>query len=110
MASISTLVLQSSLETKYRCTEVIILWDETLNFSALSIAFLGRWGGIWEAQRGYTFTAEDNKQTDIKLIQKFDNWKYANNGIEKRMPWISGARLTTSSDAYSDWWGTITGR
>ncbi|KAJ7386461.1 metalloendopeptidase [Desmophyllum pertusum] len=25
------------------------------------------------------------------------------------MPWISGPRLTTSYDAYSNWWGTITG-
>ncbi|KAL9951076.1 hypothetical protein ACROYT_G043672 [Oculina patagonica] len=69
----------------------------------------GRWGGIWTAQRGYTFTAEDNKQTDIELIQKFDNWEYSNSGIEKRMPWISGARLTTSNNAYSSWYGTITG-
>ena len=85
------------------------LGDETLNFSALSIAFSGRWGGIWEAPRGYTFTAEDNEQTDIKLIQKFDNWIYSKFGIEKRMPWISGPRLTTSRYAYP-WWGTITGR
>jgi len=68
----------------------------------------GRWGGIWEAQRGYTFTPKNNKQTDIELIKKFDNWDYSNSGIEQRMPWISGARLTTSGDAYSNWWGTIT--
>ncbi|RMX44841.1 hypothetical protein pdam_00009262 [Pocillopora damicornis] len=68
-----------------------------------------RWGGVWKAPRGYTFTAEDNKQTRVELLKKFDNWKYANSGIEQRMPWISGARLTTSEDAFYKWEGTITG-
>lgn len=71
--------------------------------------FLGHWGGIWTAQRGYSFIAKNNKQSDIDLIKKFDNWEYSDGGIEKRMPWISGARLTTSNNAYSNWWGTITG-
>ena len=70
----------------------------------------GRWGGIWEAQRAYTFTAKNNQQTDVVLIKKFDNWDYSNSGIEQRMPWIADARLTTSGNAYSNWWGTITGR
>lgn len=70
----------------------------------------GRWGGIWEAQRAYTFTAKNNQQTDVVLIKKFDNWDYSNSGIEQRMPWIADARLTTSENAYSNWWGTITGR
>lgn len=69
----------------------------------------GRWGGIWEAPRGYTFTSRTNKQTNVELIKKFDNWDYSNSGIEQRMPWIADARLTTSGDAYSNWWGTITG-
>ena len=64
---------------------------------------------MWKAPRGYTFTAEDNKQTRVELLKKFDNWKYANSGIEQRMPWISGARLTTSEDAFYKWEGTITG-
>ncbi|XP_073247149.1 uncharacterized protein [Porites lutea] len=68
----------------------------------------GRWGGIWEAQRAYTFTAKNNQQTDVVLIKKFDNWDYSNSGIEQRMPWIADARLTTSENAYSNWWGTIT--
>ncbi|KAK3698442.1 hypothetical protein QZH41_010011 [Actinostola sp. cb2023] len=68
----------------------------------------GRWGGIWEADRSYTFTETSNGQTKVNLVKKFDNWNYANNGIEKRMPWISGAKLTTSGDANSNWWGTIT--
>lgn len=71
---------------------------------------LGRWGGIWEADRSYTFTATNNTQTNVQLIKKFDSWNYTNDGIEKRLPWISGARLTTSRYAYSDWWGTITGK
>ncbi|XP_074614387.1 uncharacterized protein LOC141874129 [Acropora palmata] len=67
-----------------------------------------RWGGIWRTQRSYTFVATNTKQTDIELVKKFDDWEYSNSGIEKRMPWISGARLTTSENAYSSWWGTIT--
>jgi len=70
---------------------------------------LGHWGGIWEVDASYTFTAITNGQTNVNLVKKFDNWNYANNGIEKRMPWISGAKLTTSGDANSNWWGTITG-
>ena len=80
------------------------------HFSFATMYAIGRWGGIWEAQRAYTFTATNNKQTDIELIKKFDDWDYADNGIEKIMPWIAGARLTTSKDAYSNWWGTITGK
>ena len=53
--------------------------------------------------------ATNNKQTDVELVKKFDNWEYSNTGIEKRMPWISGARLTTSENANHLWWGTITG-
>jgi len=71
---------------------------------------IDRWGGIWEVDRSYTFTAKTNGQTNVKLLKKFDNWKYQNNGIEKRMPWISGAKLTTSASATSNWWGTITGK
>ena len=26
------------------------------------------------------------------------------------MPWVADARLTTSSDAYTNWWGSITGK
>jgi hypothetical protein len=42
-------------------------------------------------------------------MKKFDNWEYSNLGIEKRMPWISGATLTTSKSAEIDLWGSITG-
>ena len=70
--------------------------------------FLGRWGGIWKAPRVFTFTADNNKQTDIELVKKFDNWEYSDYGIEQRMPWISHAKLTTSQDAQRHWWGTIT--
>ena len=72
--------------------------------------FEDRWGGIWEAPRGFTFTADNNKQTNIQLVKKFDNWEYSDSGIEQRMPWISDARLTTSHHAYRSWWGTITGK
>lgn len=70
----------------------------------------GRWGGIWRAPRDYTFVAVNNKQTNVKLLKRFDNWKYDDYGIEKRMPWISGAKLTTSRNATGDrQWGTLIG-
>ena len=69
----------------------------------------GHWGGIWKADRSYTFTATTNLQTNVNLVKKFDNWNYADKGIEKRMPWIAGERLTTSSSPTSHWYGTITG-
>ncbi|XP_031572100.1 uncharacterized protein LOC116306186 isoform X2 [Actinia tenebrosa] len=73
----------------------------------------GRWGGIWQADRSYTFTATTNAQTNVKLIKKFDDWDYADNGIEKRMPWIKRiprikfGMLTTSGDPFLNYWGTI---
>ena len=74
------------------------------------ISFLGRWGGIWRAPREYTFVATDNKQTFVELVKKFDNWKYDDYGVEKRMPWISGPKLTTSWNATGDrQWGTLIG-
>ena len=64
----------------------------------------GRWGGIWQANKDYSFLATTNQQTNVKLITKFDDWQYSDNGIEQRMPWISGARLTTSKSAVRHWW------
>ena len=70
----------------------------------------GRWGGIWQANKDYSFLATTNQQTNVKLITKFDDWQYSDNGIEQRMPWISGARLTTSKSAVRHWWGSVTGQ
>ena len=71
----------------------------------------GRWGGVWRAPRDYTFVATDNKQTNVELVKKFDKWKYDDYGVEKRMPWISGPKLTTSRNATGDrQWGTLIGK
>jgi len=44
-------------------------------------------------------------------MKTFDKWKYDDYGIEKRMPWISGAKLTTSRNATGDrQWGTLIGK
>lgn len=51
-----------------------------------------RWGGIWEAPRDYTFLSACDKQTEVKLVKKFDSWD-ENSNLEKRMP-----RLETSND------------
>lgn len=77
----------------------------------ISVIFKGRWGGIWRAPRDYSFVATNNKQTNVELMRAFDKWKYDDYGIEKRMPWISGAKLTTSRNATGDrQWGTLIGK
>ena len=44
-------------------------------------------------------------------MKAFDKWKYDDYGIEKRMPWISDAKLTTSRNATGDrQWGTLIGK
>ena len=54
--------------------------------------------------------ATNNQQISVDLVKKFDNWKYDDYGNEKRIPWISGAKLTTSRNATGDrQWGTLTG-
>jgi hypothetical protein len=70
--------------------------------------FVGRWGGIWKAPRSYSFTATNNKQTQVERIEQFDKWKYEDFGIEKRMPWIYAAMLTTSQNATKYAFGSIT--
>lgn len=71
----------------------------------------GELGGIWTVNSNYSFISITNNNTDITLIKKFGNWSYSDRGIEQRMPWITNqsvnAILTTSSDANSEWWGTI---
>ena len=32
------------------------------------------WGGIWKAPRDYTFLSTCDKQTGVKLLEKFDSW------------------------------------
>ena len=50
-----------------------------------------RWGGIWEVPRDYTFLSTCDKQTEVKLIKKFDSWD-DNSNLAKRMPRL--AQLT----------------
>lgn len=77
----------------------------------ISVICQGRWGGIWRAPRDYSFVATNNKQTNVQLMKIFDKWKYDDYGIEERMPWIAGAKLTTSRNATGDrQWGTLIGK
>ena len=83
-------------------------WELT---EGISVICQGRWGGIWRAPRDYSFVATNNKQTNVQLLKAFDKWKYDDYGIEERMPWISGAKLTTSRNATGDrQWGTLIGK
>ena len=68
-----------------------------------------QWGGIWTAPRSYSFVATRNDQTAVQLTKKFNDWNYSDIGIEQRMPWVSGGRLTTSKSSKRRAWGTITG-
>ena len=69
-----------------------------------------QWGGIWTAPRSYSFVATRNDQTAVQLTKKFNDWNYSDIGIEQRMPWVSGGRLTTSKSSKRRAWGTITGQ
>ena len=51
-----------------------------------------RWRGIWEAPRDFTFLSTCDKQTEVRLVKKFDSWD-ENSNLAKRMP-----RLATSND------------
>ena len=51
-------------------------WSLPQNFFQYRIEADGEksWGGIWEAPRDYTFLSTSDKQTDVKLLEKFDSW------------------------------------
>ncbi len=34
----------------------------------------GRWGGIFQVPRAYSFVSTSNLQTDVRLLLKFDSW------------------------------------
>lgn len=70
----------------------------------------GNFGGIWTANDHYSFTKNNNSQTDVTLNSKFGTWNYHDSGIEKRMPWYSNCSgfITTSILCNGgSWWGTL---
>ena len=74
----------------------------------------GTCGGIWTANKAYSFTSTSNLNTDINLDIKWGNWFYNDHGIEKRMPWLDNTSgynegiLTTSViPGGGAWWGTL---
>jgi len=72
----------------------------------------GNWGGIWTANQAYSFVNTSNNQIDVTLNTTFGNWQYSDSGIEQRLPWYYAngpGYITTSSDAGSEWWGTLIG-
>lgn len=67
-------------------------------------------GGIWTANGSYTFTKNDNTQTNVTLNTEFGTWTYNDAGIEQRMPWYSNCSgyITTSVlCSGGSWWGTL---
>ncbi|XP_057304821.1 uncharacterized protein LOC130641845 isoform X1 [Hydractinia symbiolongicarpus] len=68
---------------------------------------LGYWGGVFEATNRYEVDSSNENQKDVKIIKKFNNWEFNSNGIEQRLPYLQGHRLTTSGSTKNHW-GTIT--
>ena len=68
-----------------------------------------RWGGIWEAPRDYTFLSTSDKQTEVKLINKFDLWDESGNNLSKRMPrlGLTNDLLLSSASVADDISGTL---
>ena len=98
-------------------------------------------GGIWTANEPYSFVGECDRaaiqslgvgvyfggpsqevytgsegfRQNITLKQKFGNWEYYNDGLEKRMPWFLGTQdglsgeaiITTTNADGGSWWGTL---
>jgi len=65
---------------------------------------------VWETIENYSFTSDSKENKDIKLIEKYWDWKYYTFGIEERMPYLcksNYALLTTSIDCNSKWFGTL---
>jgi hypothetical protein len=69
----------------------------------------GSWGGVWSAPADYTFVSSDTSQTNIELVEKFSNWNYHPDGVEKLMPRIgqSAGRLTTDGVMGGGWFGSL---
>ena len=47
------------------------------------------WGGIWVTPRSYSFMAETPDQTEVICVRQLDKLTYKNDGINRRMPWLS---------------------
>ena len=73
--------------------------------------FIFLWSHSYGCSFFISFVSENNQQTEVNLVKRFDNWQYNwQDSLEKRMPWL-GARqslLTTSTHSdYSDWGSII---
>eukprot|EP00794_Sanderia_malayensis_P020639 gene20639-22674_t len=81
-----------------------LIADNTFEFK-LEAQDRGRWGGIWQAPSSYRINSNSSSQTDIVLKKKFDGWVYGRYGLQSRLPFILGNRLTTNTQSS---WGSIT--
>nr|XP_047134262.1 uncharacterized protein LOC100206071 [Hydra vulgaris] len=69
---------------------------------------LGRWGGVFSAPAVYDLSSTNNKQTNVKLLEKFDDWEFGSQSIGQRVPYVSGYFITTSKSVLSSTWGSLT--
>ena len=97
----------------------IVGWADHIKKSASGFQYMidahtrRSYGGIWTANENYTFTKNNNTQTNVTLNTKFGTWSYNDSGIEQRMPWYSDCDgfLTTSNLCNGGaWWGTLISR
>jgi len=51
----------------------------------------------------------DNTQTNVKLLKKFSQWQYNDDGIQERMPWMERTFGLLTTATKGDWYprGTI---
>ena len=57
-----------------------------------------------------SFVSQHNRQTNVTLVNKFDDWEYDwRDSLERRMPWLGERKglLTTSTHADYSNWGSI---
>jgi len=66
----------------------------------------GTWGGIWQAPNSYDLSSTNPGQTNVQLMKKFSDWEYHRNGLGKRLPYVNGPRITTSTNRNR--WGSVT--
>ena len=89
---------------------IYAFWSLPQNFFQYRIEADGEksWGGIWEAPRDYTFLSTSDKQTDVKLLEKFDSWN-EKCSLAYRMPRLdlSPDIFLTSASLLSDPSGSI---
>jgi hypothetical protein len=140
----STLVTNGTTTMTAGNNYSIIGWADYIKKSSSGFDYMldawsrGRNGGAWTANQAYSFVGQydnssfgtdviagsDGFRQNITLLSSFytgtsgvGTWSYADNGLEKRMPWyanngagapvVGSAIFTTTHNDSGSWWGTL---